>query len=603
MGKKTDFDNPLWFYLSVNKTVWLIPALIYLLAMHLSWPVYGGSGLNLPANLLSWILICLWVLCLQWHIRRARGIRAIYVALQAFCGLCLMWLPLLWTPLLHWQIKALPGLAGLTALVALFCFLLQVPLNYSSRRLLIRLIACAAVIEALLALIQLFFPRLAMHWFDYNILLAQGRPLGGLRQVNLLGSFLATGLACTVWLITSTSARSIASGWMRKGASVLFTLPIVTALILTHSRTGILGAGLAIAALWIFSLAGRHPLQGWRHTTLALVIGSLLATYLLPGHLPHPALHAPQASGQFSHQTSAVNDAEGIFSLERMRQQSRTWRLQMLQGAWLMIKSRPLAGNGVGSFESLYPEALSNAGLTKLTPETVTHPHNELLLTWAEGGVIAVTGFGLLLALWFLPLRRRQWWQRYGRLLSLSLPIWLHIMTEFPLYLSAIHGLTLVLLLRIAIPARLAKRYKPKSRWLISVQKLAVILAASYGALFMSTAWQSQRILLQVEKSQFAAEALLARLPNRLSQYERVQFDQAVADLMRFNKTRNPAELTDFVNRASLFLQAHNDRELMDSLIRILVATHHLPTADYWRQRAALAFPDDARFRAEGSGQ
>ena len=172
--------------------------------------------MNLPANLLTCILICLWVLYLQWYIRHACGIRAISVVLHACCGLCLMWLPLLWTPLLSWQINALPVLIGLTALVALFCFLLQVPFGYSSRRLLIRLIACAAAIEAILALIQLFFPLHAMRWLGYNPLLGQGRPLGGLRQVNLLGSFLATGLACSVWLMTSSSTRSIAKGWYLK---------------------------------------------------------------------------------------------------------------------------------------------------------------------------------------------------------------------------------------------------------------------------------------------------------------------------------------------------------------------------------------------------
>ncbi|HDT2108506.1 TPA: O-antigen ligase C-terminal domain-containing protein [Enterobacter roggenkampii] len=514
-----------------------------------------------------------------------------------------MWLPLLWTPLLRWQINALPVLIGLTALVALFCFLLQVPFGYSSRRLLIRLIACAAAIEAILALIQLFFPLHAMRWLGYNPLLAQGRPLGGLRQVNLLGSFLATGLACSVWLMTSSSTRSIAKGWYLKVVNAFFSIPLLVALVLTHSRTGILGAALAIATLLIFSLAGRQSLQGWRYIALALVTGLLLAIYLLPGYLPHFTLRTPHSPWTDSHLTEPDKNAEGIFSLERMRQQSRAWRLQMLQGTWQMIKSHPLKGNGLGSFESLYPGALADAGLSKKTPKTVTHPHNELLLCWAEGGIVAVTGFGILFTLWLLPLRRRQFWQRYGRLLSLSLPLWLHIMTEFPLYLSAAHGLTLVLLLRIATPARLTKRYLPKSRWVMSVQKLSITLVASYAVLFMATAWQSQRILLHVERSNFAAEALLARLPNRKAQYDRVQFDLSVADLMRFNKTHNPAELTDFVNRASRFLQAHNDREMMDSLIRILLATHHLPEAFYWRQRAAQAFPDDGRFKTEGSDQ
>ncbi len=600
MSKSTHITVLTPYHLTANIALWLVPAVIYLLSMHLAWPVYGGTGLDLPANLLLWLFVSLWVLGLLWHCRRTQGIRAKKLMLQAICGAALMMLPILWSPLVAWKLNALAKLVGLGALILLFCLLLQVPLNYRQRRFFITLITLAACIESLLTCLQLFFPHWSQHWLHYNFILAQGRPFGGLRQANLLGSFLATGLACASWLVTTSTAqcRSNIPEWIKLAAVGLISM----ALILTHSRTALLGAALAIS-LSFFLL--RQP---FRRCSLCLAIaaGVGIAIFILPRWQPHlvtsPSHQHHSISFQRDVKTTSVSETND-FSLARMRQESRTWRLQMIQGAIIMIKAHPLRGNGLGSFEVMYPQALAWSGHTKLTPLTVTHPHNELLFTWAEGGIIAVAGFGVLAALWLIPFYRRRQWQRYGSLACLSLPIWLHIMTEFPLYLSALHGFTLILLLRIAIPPSLRRLHPLRTRGMIWLPKVVTCAIAISGFCFMTTAWQSQRIILAVERSGFTGQSLSEHLSNPYAQSDRVMFDRAVTNLIHFNKNRNTNELKEFTRRAVFILQAHNDPEMMNSLIQILRVTGYPKSASYWQYRAATAFPTDCRFFFTGGCQ
>ncbi|MBE4916894.1 pilin glycosylation ligase domain-containing protein, partial [Enterobacter cloacae complex sp. P4RS] len=58
-----------------------------------------------------------------------------------------------------------------------------------------------ALCQVILCFIQSFLPNVAKDWYEYNWLRNGGRPYGIFQQVNLLASFLASGLACGYLLL------------------------------------------------------------------------------------------------------------------------------------------------------------------------------------------------------------------------------------------------------------------------------------------------------------------------------------------------------------------------------------------------------------------
>ncbi len=82
-------------------------------------------------------------------------------------------------------------------------------------------------------------------------------------------------------------------------------------------------------------------------------------------------------------------------------------RLSLWRSTSAMVADAPFSGHGLGRFRAVFPDYREQAeasvvGLRGL-PTAAWHPHNELLLGFAEGGLI---GGGLLLLLLLLSLRR-----------------------------------------------------------------------------------------------------------------------------------------------------------------------------------------------------
>lgn len=573
-----------------NIALWLVPAVTYLLLMHFPWPTYGGGGLNLVSNLVVWGSICLWILALNGASSMPKILRAKKIIAFTLCGAIFLTIPMFWSPLLAWRLNSLPRFLYIWGLMFLFYIFLQQNLSFHKRRYFVALIALSGFIEAVMALFQLLFPLWSRQWLGYDIFAAEGRPLGALLQVNLLGSFLATALACVLWVQLQEKSQRNAQLWSFAG------FVIVIALVLSHSRTGWLGAVLSVSGVMTFIRTTRRRVL---MSVLFLTAGIIVGTTVLPHWQPHPVMQEVIAS---AHEVGPhASPANAHFNLNRMRQESNAWRLQMLRGALIQIRQHPWFGNGLGSFEVLYPTALASAGLIKLSPMTVNHPHNELLYTWAEGGMVPVIGLLMLASLWLIPLQKVNR-RRYGGLCMLSLPIWLHLMTESPFALSAIHGVTLVLLLCLALPESAKRRssHRLSARSHLALHSFTALLAAG-GLLFILTGVQTQRLISQTEKIRFADARLLYPLNNPLAQSERIAFDRCASLLMSFTHTHDRRLLDVFVTEATKFLQAHNDANLIASLIQIYRATRQPALVNFWMLRGAQAFPTDPRFTTPGN--
>lgn len=555
-----------------------MPAVLLLVCVALPFSSSIAPGMLGERNLLVWGCVALWLVML-WCARNARAPRGLVVGM-VFAAV-LMTVPLLWTTVPAWRLNALPRLVGLWAGVGLFLLLLHARFGMRGRAMLVSVLAASALMQALMALSQLLFPLspFVRGMLHYDVLSAQGRALGSLGQVNLLGSFLATGAGATLWCLLSLPVRRRSlrlCGWLALAL-------ILAALAVARSRTGWLGGVLSCGGvLW---LVGRH--RHWRALGVCVILSSIMAIGVLSVQ--------PQVVVAASHAVSPP--AANTFSLDRMRGESRERRLQMLRVTAELIKQRPLAGSGLGSFERRWSDGLEAQGEVSATPERVIYPHNELLYVWVEGGAAALAGLLLAGVLWMLPavsfLRakgRSGAARHYISLWPLSLPLALHAMTEFPFYLSALHFVLFLLLWRLALPDGRRCESVARKAWL-------ALPAGLVGFVMLAACTVNLIHLREVEQSGFSSPITLF-LPevSQLMQADRLQFDRCVSLLIAYNQSRDIRLLQAFTTGAEDYLAAHNDPNLMDSLIRVDMALGLNDQAEQIRHRARVSFPDDSRF-------
>lgn len=572
----------------IKKSYFYSPLLLlFLIIIHVPVDDVSAAGLNSLHSIATW-----WVIALQsiviifskWNKTDFFGLNYVFWLMLAFL---LINFSLITTNELGWQINALGRTAFIILLLVFFCLHIQSRTTWMDAHLFIGILAVAAFVQAIVTVLQVYAPYFSWRWLHYNPLAAEGRPLGMFGQVNLLGSFLATGLGATLW--SGVQCRRKYAIF----ACIVILLTIGFALTLTHSRTGWLGATIAMAGLVIFSPAIT------RRKTLLLVTGLVVGGWLLVQILPSPgrpilvpAEHQMQARAVKTAINSDAKDAS-TFSLERMRAESSIQRRQMLEGSVVLIKQHPLLGAGAGSFESVWPDALASTGQVSSFAHTVTHPHNEILFVLAEGGIVALSGLLVFAGIFCIPLIKGS--QRSRTIWALTLPVAVHCMTEYPFYLSAVHAVIFLILLRLSWPARLLKPLDVS----LSLKRFILIAAGGlclWGMLFLHTAWQTRAILRTAERSGLTDTELLKDVPNSIAQYDRLQFNRCVSELMAFNQTRKTAHLNQFERCASAWLHVHNDANMTASLITIAKSKGDLEAAKKWRIRGHRDFPFDPRF-------
>ncbi|EPM0023507.1 Wzy polymerase domain-containing protein [Citrobacter farmeri] len=471
-------------------------------------------------------------------------------------GAVLWSLPILWSPVIAWQWNALPKVLALWGLIAVWLLLLRSGCSFRLRNPWLLILVAAAILQVIYGAVQLS---------DLPNLVGK-RPYGSFQQVNVYASFLATGLLCALWLFTRCRHRIPAN----LSAIALVFIPAM--LVLVQSRTGYLGA--AIGAVILLVIAGKTRRTGV--ALLLLAVGVMIGLFLLR--------FGPQL---FPGMIPSMVEKEGS-TLER-------WYILRL--TWQLILNHPFVGNGYGSFEALFGQLayLMPAGLRYTT---IMYPHNELLYTWMEGGVVAVAGVllmvgGILKRLWGKGGRR---WAG----LALLLPIALHVNLEYPLYQSVTHGITLILLLVITGPA--GRVHHSVSRF-DNAQRIGAGIVASGVLVFMVTGVITEVQLTRIEQQGLVPLAqdestVVASLINPWSQYERLDFDRHVALLMKFNITQDPTLLTQFQTWAEAYIRVHNNPDVYNSLLMIYRALG-APSAQTLCLRANVMWPEDVRFNCQ----
>lgn len=306
---------------------------------------------------------------------------------------------------------------------------------------------------------------------------------------------------------------------------------------LLQSRAGIIGA--LLYTLFILAIRFRARQKGMFTLLVAVVSLSLLALHIIKFYGSGSAFLQHFGSVEKGHST-----------LER-------WI--MIKTSWKMIVAHPFSGWGYGSFEYI-ASRFSLANYQHLL--NADHPHNEVLFEWAEGGLLALAGLITIVvgAMWMLRRAPRSGIALWG----VMLPIVFHMMVEYPLLQSVPHWFTLLLLCRLAVCRRaftLPKR-SLKISWLMPA-------TAAAGLIFMLTGFKTGSVLTAFERGGMQDFTAASAVINPWIQWDRWQYDEHSALLIRYNQTRDPALLERYSQWAMCYLERRNDLQVFENIARI----------------------------------
>lgn len=545
----------------------------------------GGRGLSLPYNTLMWIAMSLLVLFVGLHVASFKY-RITTEALPLFItGIAILAIPLLYgapagVSLAGWRVAAL--FAG-----AVFYFAwLQVRLSCRQRQGVWWVVLLTVSVQAVLALVQVFTPSQA--WVPVT----GHRAYGIFQQTNVLASFMATGLALAMmmYLLPCFALRRVRYEHCRKLFLGVLLLILPALLVWIQSRAGWLGGGV-VALLFLWRFGALFPVR-CKQVTALLVVGvgiGLAGTFWWGGEV---------RLGYLSHEGS--NHA----------------RWTMLRDTLSMIAERPLLGWGYGGFEHSFLHFRINQTPPTVVTEIANHPHNEILLWWVEGGLVALFGVGLIalggLRLVVRACRKDTQAFKEGRssageltaLCIVLLPMALHIQLEYPFYLSALHFmvfLTVLATLERQVSGVTGRHTLPVSvgwtlRGLLPVASVATVVLMVFALKGGLTLTRAERAGL-IEMREVQTMPLLSRWVHQ----ERLTFDEQVHSLLLYNRTRDETLLEDYVRWAKDYLTHRIDANVYASLIQILQHQGQAGAMERYRREASLLFTTDVRFQASVS--
>lgn len=584
----------------------------FLFIFHIQLPHPPGSGLYLPGNLLAWAVMAFVVLTISLHVFFRGNLHCTMLisgfSLSIICITLMMGIPLLYTPE-PWLKDGFAQWLAIIGGVVFYLSLVQLRLHLSYHRNLLLGVVASALIQAISSILYLlvWLPE-SGEWYR------AGPEIGGiLLQRNVAATFqvMGCGAAMFLWL-DSACRKGIKRYTMVLPISAMIVIPFI--LIFLQSRIGLISLGVLFVSFGV--LYGRIHRVRFRIVFCCITIGIAAANALI--------LFGPGDSIDLIHSSTT------------------SYRMQMLQETIKMIALHPLQGWGLGSFNYHYAHFLltSGSGITSNLSAGVTHPHNELLFSWTEGGIVSLLACLLMfIAGWKLwckaNSRDKTQGSTYRRgLWILLLPLLLHTQVEYPFYLSTALWMIFMILLALldgvcigevrvpahsivqlpnyitndinkysSMPIDLTKNEYKLSCCTVRLISVITSILSILTIAFMLSGLQSSIALTQLEMDQLNYKTQninLDRVEDKLWNpwiyKERLAFDKQLQNLLTFNTTRDPKLLLDYMKWSSEFLSSHVNPDVFAARMQILDATGHHAEAQRLRFEGQILYPDDIRF-------
>lgn len=490
----------------LDRMTWLMLIVSFAGAMHLPSANMGGTGMSLYFNLyVMMIVVPASFLLLSFR----RPLRLDRTALVLALLLLILTLPVLDQADLSDVVYRL-----LAAWFGLVFYLLLLQCRSLSVESCLAILVVSCLLQSLYGLVQLLW-LYDGNWLQFA---EDRRPVGVFQQVNVLASYVATGLIAAAALFVYS--RRPVHRWLALAMALLGP----TLLLLILSRAALLGLGLALLMLVVYHWRCRAEVE-LRHWWAALGLGFVVASLVLFARASSGS--AARSVTSFTSGGARIND--------------------YAHSLWMLLQ-KPWAGWGYGNFDSAFlyswVSRRAEGDDIGLVSRQLQHPHNELLLWGVEGGlplIIALVTVLVLFVYWAFRARGSGAWLS----LALLVPLSVHAMLELPFYHSIVHWLVFVLLLWVVMKdVTPVRSFTPPLHKAIPVLGVIAALAA---LLFLVTAYQTSRFISRVYVEQ---------------SYREVNWEQ----------TRNPYVLSDYqqlgaiLQRLDLALDADHSEALRPAL-------------------------------------
>lgn len=329
-----------------------------------------------------------------------------------------------------------------------------------------------------------------------------------------------------------------------------------------------------VSAIMILAASNKNSIRGFFIPLLIIFSGFIMAYLWQHNYLQFLGVAVP----------------DGLYIVDKTG--SNIQRVAILKTTLLLIISHPLMGVGYGGFEKSFADMAFLQGGPFIT-ESLTHPHNELLYAWSEGGVFAVVGILIIIVVMIFLLYKSNTYERFAGIALLT-PIAVHTNLEYPLYQSVFHSILIVFIFCIFTineGENANTKQTPRCIW-----RYACVLYAGFIIVFMVSGLITEFRLTRIEQLKlkpfvFFYDEVLDSLPNKLSQRSRLDYDKHISLLLKYNITHNEKYLFDFIIWSDQYLNMHNDANIYATRIAISYALKQHEKTKEICNKAVVLFP------------
>lgn len=385
-------------------------------------PNFGGRGLDLTFNLATWAVASVIIVfsILLTTVRTIIRLPHRYLYFIAVPTVIIL------SSLINgvsqpaaFFFRELYVVSGLLFLFALFQFKLK---KHQVEWVLLTIVL-STLTHSLIGFIQIFKPEILGQWYASNNTVV---PHGVFQQINTQVSFLATGIAIGMYLLSRPIAKQFP--WIISGLLILSLGLNSFEIAFSGSRVGLLGLILSLILLAVF----RFKQLTNNKTLVVLAIIAMTA-----------GVFSGKTGMERSFQKSA-NITEGM---------SSDVRINMYRIGLELVLQKPLQGHGIGSFLRVWNLQTGDyyaRHSEAILPPYIEHPHNELLFWIIEGGLLIILGIlAAIVAVVLVLVRCGK--QRSAGYVAMLLPITLHTQVELPFYISSLHWFAWLFLIFIVM--------------------------------------------------------------------------------------------------------------------------------------------------------